>query len=266
VGEIIQNDIISLEVDKINFDDKESVKSLIITLLNVVEQLLQENRQLRVELQQSRDENARLKGEKGKPKIAPNVPPRKPQLPPAEKSKKWSKDSKKPKIKIDRVVSLKINPETLSPDAVFKGYSSIVIQNIRLQTDNVEYRREHYYSPSLNKNYYADSLFTRTTGYIELDKRIASTFKNRKELLTVLESPAVPLHNNGSEIAVREGVLKRKISYGTRSDLGKAAWENMLSIRDTCRKLKVGFFEYVRDIYSNDFCMPILADLLAKAE
>lgn len=472
MGAIIQKDLISLDVDKINFDDKESVKSLIITLLNVIEQLLQENRQLRVEVQQLRDENARLKGEKGKPKIAPNVPPREPQLPPAEKSKKWSKDSKKSMIKIDRVVSLKINPETLPPDAVCKGYSSIVIQNIRLQTDNVEYRREHYYSPSLNKNYYAElpkdvqstqfgsdlkalvamlyfvgrvtenkihsiltefgiiisegeisniltkekseafatekadifqmgmmrakyfqtddtgarhqgkncymhyfgnekfstyfieksksratirkilgllegvlertpmitdgarqyksiaiwhalcwvheirfyiklkpyldfhrlilekfmvnlwdfydllkiyksrpninlkavikqefeSLFTRTTGYIELDKRIASTFENRKELLTVLDNPEVPLHNNGSEIAVREGVLKRKISYGTRSDLGKAAWENMLSIRDTCRKLKVGFFKYVRDIYSNDLCMPRLADLLAKAE
>jgi hypothetical protein len=63
-------------------------------------------------------------------------------------------------------------------------------------------------------------LFTRTTGYIELDKRIAWIFKNCKELLTVLESPAVPLHNNGSEIAVREGVLEKKISYGTRSDLG----------------------------------------------
>ncbi|MHB8118136.1 MAG: hypothetical protein ACYDHX_05340, partial [Methanothrix sp.] len=156
MGEIIQKDLISLDVDKINFDDKESVKSLIITLLNVIEQLLQENRQLRVEVQQLRDENARLKGEKGKPKIAPNVPPRESKLPPAEKSKKWSKDSKTPRIKIDRVVSLEIDPETLPPDAVCKGYSSIVIQNIRLQTDNVEYRREHYYSPSLNKNYYAE--------------------------------------------------------------------------------------------------------------
>ena len=75
MGEIIQNDLISLDVDKINFDDKESVKSLLITLLNVIEQLLQERQQFRVEVQQLRDENARLKGEKGKPKIAPNVPP-----------------------------------------------------------------------------------------------------------------------------------------------------------------------------------------------
>ena len=156
MGEIIQNDLISLDVDKINFDDKESVKSLIITLLNVIEQLLQENQRLRVEVQQLRDEIARLKGEKGKPKIAPNVPPSEPKLQPEEKPKTWSKGSKKPKIKIDRVVLLNINPETLPPDAVFKGYSSIIIQNIKLQTDNVEYQREHYYSPSLNKNYYAE--------------------------------------------------------------------------------------------------------------
>jgi hypothetical protein len=57
VGEIIQNDIISLDVDKINFDDNDSVKSLIITLLNVIEQLLQEKQQFRVEVQQLRDEN-----------------------------------------------------------------------------------------------------------------------------------------------------------------------------------------------------------------
>lgn len=111
-----------------------------------------------------------------------------------------------------------------------------------------------------------DLMFTGSTGYFELDKRKALTFKNRKELLAVLESPGVPLHNNGSEIAVREGVLKRKISYGTRSYLGKAAWENMLSILDTCRKQKVDFFKYIRDIYSNELCMPRLADLVAKGE
>jgi hypothetical protein len=109
VSQIIQKHLIGLDFDKINFDDKESVKSIIITLLNVVEQLLLENRQLRVEVQQLRDENARLK-----------------------------------------------NPETLWQDAVFRWFGSIVIQNIGLQTDNVEYRREHYYSSSPNKNYYAE--------------------------------------------------------------------------------------------------------------
>jgi hypothetical protein len=107
-----------------------------------------------------------------------------------------------------------------------------------------------------------ESIFTTTTGYFELDKRIALTYDDRDKLLMVLDFPEIPLHNNGSEIAVREGVLKRKISYGTRSELGKAAWENMLSILDTCRKQKVRFYMYIKDIYSNSFSMPRLADMI----
>jgi hypothetical protein len=42
----------------------------------------------------------------------------------------------------------------------------------------------------------------------------------------ILNHPEIPLHNNESEIATREPVIKRKISYGTRSELGKCAWEN----------------------------------------
>jgi hypothetical protein len=78
----------------------------------------------------------------------------------------------------------------------------------------------------------------------------------------VLEYPNVPLHNNLAEIAVREGVIKRKISYGTRSELGKLAWENMLSIIDTCRKLEVSFYRYLYDIFSNSYSMPRLSDLI----
>ena len=93
------------------------------------------------------------------------------------------------------------------------------------------------------------------------------TFKNRKELLTVLESPEVPLHNNGSgQLQFAKAYLKGRSVMEQDPILEKAAWENMLSILDTCRKQKVGLFKYVRDIYSNDFCMPRLADLLAKAE
>jgi cell division protein FtsB len=59
-------------------NDKESVKELIIALLNTIEHLVQENAKLREENQQLRDEIASLKGEKGKPKIRPNVPIREP--------------------------------------------------------------------------------------------------------------------------------------------------------------------------------------------
>jgi hypothetical protein len=99
-----------------------------------------------------------------------------------------------------------------------------------------------------------DSIFSTVTGYGTLDDRIAKTKKKKGELLLVLDYPNVPLHNNLAEIAVREGVIKRKISYGTRSELGKLAWENMLSIIDTCRKLGISF----TDIFMIYFLIVIL--------
>jgi len=110
-----------------------------------------------------------------------------------------------------------------------------------------------------------DSIFSTVTGYGTLDERIAKTKKKKDELLLVLDYPNVPLHNNLAEIAVREGVIKRKISYGTRSELGRLAWENMLSIQDTCRKLGISFYRYLYDIFSDSYSMPRLCDLITIA-
>jgi hypothetical protein len=467
---IIPNDIITIDVDKIDFDDKEAVKVLVLQLLSTVEQLAQVIQDLRTENQQLKDELNRLKGEKGRPVILPNNPDYKTKLP-TEKSKKWHKDIKKPKIKIDRTEYIKIDKSLLPPDAKHNGYRRVIRQNIKFRTDNVEYRLERYYSQSLNKIYEAelpkslqntefgsdlkafitylyyagrvtenkihsileeigiiisegeisniltkeksnaysiekqtifetgvkqadylnidetgarhkginhylhticnrlfsvffirrdkgrstirdilglnndeqtdkpiitddagqyidvsshhalcwvheiryynkmnpflnhhksvlniflteiwnfykllgqykedpnqnmktilkdkfDSIFSIVTGYETLDKRIAMTKKKKDELLLMLDYPNVPLHNNIAEIAVREGVIKRKISYGTRSELGKLAWENMLSIMDTCRKLGVSFYKYISDIFSNGYSMPRLSDLISVA-
>jgi len=73
-------------------------------------------------------------------------------------------------------------------------------------------------------------LFSTETGYDELDKRIALTKEKKEELLLVLWFPEIPIHNNPTELALRELVVKRKISNGTRSEDGKAAWENQMSI------------------------------------
>jgi hypothetical protein len=409
-----------------------------------------------------------LKGEKGKPKIRPNVPVIKP-LSPKPKSKGWSKDSKKDKVKVDRQITVSVD-RTLPQDVHFACYRKVVIQDVLLKTDNVEYLLERYYSPSLNKYYDAklpnsvrgsqfganlkafiavlyfscrvtenkiwqlckdigllisegqisniitkvmhkelasekqaifktgmnhasfvqtdetgarhqgknhymhvicnpsftcyfikpdkkrdtmkdifglgkldrlkiplitddakqyyglseidclcwiheirhyiklnpylgyhkqilesflsklyelygfmllykinpnedlkeevrskfEELIFKSYGYAELELRLSSTWENRDRLLQFLDHPSIPLHNNESEIAAREPVIKRKISYGTRSELGKCAWENALSIKDTCRKLGVNFFQYMLDIYSNSFAMPRLAEILAQ--
>ena len=82
----------------------------------------------------------------------------------------------------------------------------------------------------------------------------------------ILEYAQALTRNNGSEIAVREGVIKRKISYGTRSESGKAAWENQLTILDTCRKQGVSYFEYILDIISGSYSMPRLSQLLMRSK
>jgi hypothetical protein len=103
-------------------------------------------------------------------------------------------------------------------------------------------------------------LFSRQTGYANLDERLASTDANRDGLLKVLDYPFVPIHNNAAEIAICEGVIKRKISYGTRSEPGKRVWENMFSIMDTCRKQDVNFFHYLKGIFSSRDDLPRLAN------
>lgn len=471
----ILREIISIDLDRIDFDEKDDVKSLLYKLINFIEQLLHNDQKQKEEIQKLKDEINRLKGEKGKPKIKPNVPIEENMKTKPKKSKKWRKRSKKSRVKIDNIEVRKVDKNILPQDAEFKGYAEVIKQNIKFETDNTLYRLEIYYSPSEKKTYRAelpkdvkkdvgngefrsdlkafimhlyfvgrvtepkimdifeekgviiskgqisniltkekqeeftkeksdifkagfdssdyfhtddtgarhkginhhlhvicntlfsvffitryknrneiknilglgedekikdkvmitddarqyflvallhalcwiheirhfiklnpfleinkkklfeflteiwkfykqleeykenpdelqkgllgkrfDELFSTKTGYEQLDDRIELTRKKKVELLLVLDYPMIPLHNNPAEIAVREGVLKRKISYGTRSEDGKIAWENMLSIMDTCRKNKVSFFAYVKDIFSGKYEMPRLAELIEK--
>jgi hypothetical protein len=63
-----------------------------------------------------------------------------------------------------------------------------------------------------------DRLFTRTTGFAELDELLARLQVRKAELLVTLERPEVPLNTNSSEQDVRDPVTIRKISGGTRAE------------------------------------------------
>jgi len=116
-------------------------KVIISRLLNIIEALMQENKALKEEIQRLRDENNRLKGGQGKPNIR------------AQSRKNIS--SKNHKIKINKTVRCKINPEKLPENAVFKGYKIVIVQDISIKTSNIKFRKEVYYSPSLNKTFTA---------------------------------------------------------------------------------------------------------------
>jgi len=108
------------------------------------------------------------------------------------------------------------------------------------------------------------TLFTSESGYAELDWRKKRTMKHMDKLLVVLDYPFVPLHNNGTELPMRIPVMKRNVSYGTRSDAGKAAWETMFSLKDTCRKLDVNFYAYLLDRFSGREDIPRLSKIIAE--
>ena len=64
--------------------------------------------------------------------------------------------SKRDSITIDREQTLHVDPSTLlPPDAEFKGYDEVVVQDISIRTDNVLFRKEVFYSRSTNKSYRA---------------------------------------------------------------------------------------------------------------
>ncbi len=69
--------------------------------------------------------------------------------------------------------------------------------------------------------------------------------RNKAELLLVLEHPNTPLQNNLSERDIRDYVKKRKISGSTRSDEGRRCRDTFASLKKTCRKHGLSFWEYL---------------------
>ena len=61
----------------------------------------------------------------------------------------------------------------------------------------------------------------------------------------VLDRPEVPLHTNGSENDIRCHVTRRKVSGGTRSNVGRDCRDAFLGIAKTCAKLEIAFWDYL---------------------
>ena len=90
-----------------------------------------------------------------------------------------------------------------------------------------------------------DRIFRRRTGFVTLDRLLARLHANKAELLMVLDRPETPLNTNGSENDIRCQVIRRKVSAGTRSDLGRDCRDAFLGLIKTCTKLGVAFWDYL---------------------
>lgn len=149
------------DFDLNDIQEIEGARQAILRLLNLVEELAGENRKLREEQQQLRDEINRLKGEQGKPNIKPSkrgTPTDKKDYSSESerrKPKKRKKARKKATIEVNREEVVRVDPEQLPSDAEFKGYEDVVVQDIKIVTDNVRFRKEKFYSSSKHETYLA---------------------------------------------------------------------------------------------------------------
>jgi hypothetical protein len=109
-----------------------------------------------------------------------------------------------------------------------------------------------------------DKIFTSKTDSSTLDQALKRIYKNKAELLLVLERPDIPLHNNSAENAIREYVKKRKISGSTRSESGRLARDTFTSLKKTCRKLGISFWKYLKDRIENIGSYPALSSLIKE--
>jgi Transposase IS66 family len=112
-----------------------------------------------------------------------------------------------------------------------------------------------------------DALVEQRTVYPSINGPLKEMSEHKADLLRVLDRPEIPVHNNASESDIREYVKRRKISGGTRNDAGRHCRDTFASLKKTCRKLGLRFWDYLQDRVRGLGQIPRLADLIRqKAE
>lgn len=109
------------------------------------------------------------------------------------------------------------------------------------------------------------SLCHTRTHYETLNQILKRMGKNEHELFRVLDRPEIPLHNNLSERDIRDYVKKRKISGSTRSEAGRKCRDTFASLKKTCRKQGISFWDFLIDRTGKTKQIPLMADVLQAA-
>src|SRR5205085_747541 len=119
--------------------------------------------------------------------------------------------------------------------------------------DEAEHLREEF-----------ERLFEQTTGYQQLDERLALTLAKKDQLLVVLSHPEILLHNNPAELGARQRVRKRDVSLQARTREGIGAWDTFQTLVSTAKKLEVNIYQYLHDRLAQTNTLPSLAQLIKQ--
>ena len=83
----------------------------------------------------------------------PTIPQKRTAKSVERKNKNKGKGSKA--IRIDRRITIELDKTQLPDDAMSKGFETRIIQDLKIITDNIEFKLQTYYSPSLKKTFIA---------------------------------------------------------------------------------------------------------------
>lgn len=150
VDQILRN------VDLAGIQD-DRARECIRLLLNLIESLTADLRKAQAENLYLQEQLNRRKGGGDKPGQRKDAVEPKSQSSEKERAEtnQRTKRSKLDRVRIDREEVLKVDRASLPPDAEFKGYEDVVVQELRVCTDNVKFRKEKYYAPSTGQTYLA---------------------------------------------------------------------------------------------------------------
>jgi hypothetical protein len=138
--------------------EDDRARAIVGLLLNLVEDLRGELKKAHQEIAYLRERLRLGQGGGGKPGDKPESTPSQ-QTRSSEKERKEPperiKRAKLSEIRIDKEVKLDLDQATLPADAKDKGYEAVVVQELRIATENVRFLRKKYYSASLGKTFLA---------------------------------------------------------------------------------------------------------------
>lgn len=143
-------------VDLAGIQDERARESIRL-LLNLIESLTADLRKAQAENLYLREQLNRRKGGGGKPDQPKDTAGAKSQSSEKERAetKQRTRRGKLERVRIDREEVLKLDRASLPPDAQFKGYEDVVVQELHIGTDHVKFRKEKYYAPSTGQTYLA---------------------------------------------------------------------------------------------------------------
>ncbi|MEC4674376.1 MAG: IS66 family transposase [Nitrospirota bacterium] len=91
-----------------------------------------------------------------------------------------------------------------------------------------------------------DDLLKWKNPNIILQDVIKKVHRQKTRILTFVEHEGAPHHNNYGEYIIKKGVLKRKVSGGSKSAEGARAYARLQSIAMTCQLRNISFHRFVK--------------------